>query len=103
VKFIDDKAVDELAKSSTILQCMVHMLDFECNKFHFQPELIGAENNIAMVNCDPMTDKEIMDVCSKINSQFKRKDGRLSCVLKEMSKTFVVCEAGALSEYNQLT
>lgn len=78
------------------------MLDFECNKFHFQPELIGVENNIAMINLDPMTSSEIMEVCKTVNSQFKRKDGKLSCVLKEMSKTFVVCEAAELSEYNQL-
>ncbi len=103
MKFIDDKAVDELAKSSTILQCMVQMLDFECNKYHFQPELIGADKDVAMINCDPMTAAEIMAACQKVNSHFKRKDGKLSCVLEEMSKTFVTCKAGALEDYSQLT
>lgn len=103
MKFIDDQARDELAKSSTILQCMIQMLDFECNKFHFQPELIGVEQDVAMINCDPMNYQEIIDACNKVNSQFKRKDGQLSCVLNEMNKTFVLCRASELEQYHQLT
>lgn len=103
MKFIDDAAVNELAKSSTILQMIVNALDFECNKYHFQPEVIGAVDNVATINCDPMTAHEIMEVCGRINSQYKRKDGKLSCVLQDMSKTFVTCRAGQLSDYSQVT
>jgi hypothetical protein len=102
MKFIDDAAVDSLAKSSTILQCMVQLLDFECSKYHVQAELIDAENNTALINCDPMTPQQILEVCKKVSSQFKRKDGKFSCLPKENNEIFVVCEAGKLEDYCQV-
>ncbi len=102
MKFVDDAAVDELAKSSTILQCMVHMLDFECAKFHVQAELIMAEDGKALINCDPMDQQQIMSACEKVNRSFVRKDKNLSCVLNEMNRTMVTCRAGKLEDYNQL-
>jgi len=103
VKFIDDAAVENLAKSSTILQCMVQLLDFECSKYHVQAELIDAEAGVALINCDPMSADQIMEVCKKVSSQFKRKDGTFSCVPKENNEIFVVCKAAKLEEYCQVT
>jgi hypothetical protein len=102
VKFIDETSQHDLAQSSTILQCMVHMVDFECNKFHIQAELVGAENGTALIDCDPLTHDQIIDVCNKVNKHFVRKDGSFSCKPKENFKTFVVCEATGLEGYSQL-
>lgn len=103
MKFIDDAAVENLAKSSTILQCMVQLLDFECSKYHIQAELIDAENGTALINCDPMKPEQILEVCKKVSSQFKRKDGKFSCLPKETNEIFVVCSAGKLEDYCQVT
>ena len=100
MKFVSDEALDELAKSSTILQCMVNQLDFECNQYHVQPEFIGAEYGKAIICCDPLTPDQIMMICERVNKQYTRIDKKLSCVLNEMNKTIVTCEAGKLSDYN---
>lgn len=103
MRFIDEASRDDLAKSSTILQCILSILDFECNKFHFQPEIVGVQDNIALVNLDPMSDAEIMEACKKVNSQFQRIDKKFTCVHQEHGKTFVKCEAGLLGDYHRLT
>lgn len=103
MKFIDDYTKDDLAKSSTILQCILAILDYECNKYHFQPEVVGVQDNIAYVNLDPMTDVEIREACMEVNKQFQRVDKKFSCYQQEHGKTFVFCEALKLSEYNRLT
>ena len=103
MKFIDEYTKDDLAKSSTILQCILAILDFECNKYHFQPEIIGVQDNIAYVNLDPMTDIEIMQVCIEVNKQFQRVDKKPTSYQQDHGKTFVFCEALPLSGYNRLT
>lgn len=103
MKFIDEHTRDDLAKSSTILQCILAILDYECNKFHFQPEIVGVQDNVALVNLDPMRDAQIMEACIKVNSQFQRKDKKFTCTHQEHGKTFVKCEALGLSDYIQLT
>ena len=100
--FVNDAAMSELAKSSTILQCIVHQLDFECSKFHIQAELIEVSNGVAFINCDPMTQAQIIGACMTVNNRFKRKDKKLSCKLQELTDSFVTCEAGLLSDYSQL-
>lgn len=102
MKFIDDYTKDDLAKSSTILQCILAILDYECNKFHFQPEVVGVQNNIAYINLDPMTDVEIMEACIQVNKQFQRLDKKSTCYQQEHGKTFVFVEARHLSDYNRL-
>jgi len=99
MKFISDQALDELAKSSTILQCIVNQLDFECSQYHAQPELISAEDEKAIIDCDPLTDDQLMMICERVNGRFIRKDKKFSCVLSEMNNSFVTCEAGILSDY----
>lgn len=103
MKFIDEATKDDLAKSSTILQCILAILDYECNKYHFQPEVVGVQDNIAYVNLDPMTDAEIMEVCIQVNKQFQRIDKKPTCYQQEHGKTFVFVEALLLENYNRLT
>lgn len=103
MKFIDEYTKDDLAKSSTILQCILAILDYECNKYHFQPEVVGVQDNIAYVNLDPMNEIEIMQACIEVNKQFKRLDNKYTCYQKEHGKTFVYCEALPLREYQLLT
>jgi len=99
VKFVSDQALDELAKSSTILQCMVNQLDFECNQYHVQPEFISAEDDQAIICCDPLTPDQIMMICERVNKQYIRIDKKLSCVLNEINNTIVYCKASKLSDY----
>jgi hypothetical protein len=99
VRFVSDAALDELAKSSTILQCMVNQLDFECNQYHVQPEFLCADRDVATICCDPLTPDQIMMICERVNKQYTRIDQKLSCVLHEMNKTIVTCHAGKLSDY----
>jgi hypothetical protein len=103
MKFIDAQAVDELAKSPTILQMIVHSLDWECGLYQIQPELVGVNGNQALINCDPLRFEEINAVCERVNKLYKRRDRTITCHLQESSKTFVVCEAGALEVYSQVT
>ena len=103
MKFIDDIAKDELAKSSTILQCILSILDFECNKDYVQLEVIGVSDNVALLDLDPLSNERIMDICMKANNQFQRRDGQFTCYQQTQDKTFVKCEAKPLSEYNRLT
>jgi hypothetical protein len=100
VRFVSEESLDELAKSSTILQCIVNQLDFECNQYHVQPEFLAASDGKAVICCDPLTPDQIMMICERVNKQYVRKDKRLSCVLNEINKTIVTCEAGKLSDYN---
>lgn len=99
MRFVSDESLDELAKSSTILQCIVNQLDFECSQYHVQPEFIAAQSGKAIVCCDPLTPDQIMMICERVNKQYVRKDKRLTCVLNEINKTFVTCEAGILADY----
>lgn len=103
MKFVDEATRDDLAKSSTILQCILAILDYECNLYHFQPEVISVQNNVATVNLDPMKDGEIMEACMKVNKQFQRLDKRFTCAQLEHGQTFVRCEASHLRDYIQLT
>jgi hypothetical protein len=103
MKCIDDHTQDDLAKSSSTLQCILSILDYECARFHFQPEVIGVSDNVATVNLDPMDDAEIMHVCIKVNRQFQRLDKKPTCAQQDHGKTFVRCEAVALTEYIRLT
>lgn len=103
MKFIDEAARDDLAKSSTILQCILSILDFECHKYLNQPEVLTVYNNIATIDLDPMGDEEIMEACKVVNNQFKRKDGGFTCSQQEYGKGIVRCEARHLHEYLLLT
>ncbi len=103
MKFIDEYTKDDLAKSSTILQCILAILDYECNKYHYQPEVVGVQDNIAYLNLDPMTNAEIMEACIQVNKQFQRIDKKPTCHQQEYGKTFVFCEALSLADYNRLT
>jgi hypothetical protein len=89
MKFIDEAAKDELAKSSTTLQCILSILDYECNRFHMQLEVIGVTDNVALIDLDPLGNEEIMAVCMKANQQFQRRDGQFTCYQKDYGKTFV--------------
>lgn len=100
MKFVSDQALDELAKSSTILQTMVNQLDFECAQYRVQVELIAAQDDTAIIDCDPLTPDQIMMICDRVNRMYSRKDQKLSCVLNEMNKTFVTCQATELKDYN---
>ncbi len=103
MKFVDDAARNDLAKSSTILQCILAILDYECNLYHFQPEVLSVFNNIATVNLDPMKTEEIMDACMKVNKQFQRMDKEFTCAPLDFQGTFVRCKATHLRDYVQLT
>ncbi len=103
MKFIDDYVRNDLAKSSTILQCILAILDYECNLYHFQPEVVSVINNVATVNLDPMRDQEIMDACMKVNKQFQRRDKAFTCSHLQHGETFIKCIASPLSDYIQLT
>lgn len=103
MKFIDEEAKDELAKSSTTLQCIVSILDYECSKFHCQLEIVGVADNVALIDLDPLGDEQIMEVCTKANNQFQRRDGQFTCYQKDYGKSFIKCEALHISEYIKLT
>jgi hypothetical protein len=102
VKFIDDSTRDDLAKSSTILQCILASLDFECNKFHIQPEVIGVDSNEAMVSVDPMSFEQMIQVCNTVSGQFKRHDNAFTCKITNEVDGFVSCFATGLEDYKQL-
>ena len=102
MKFIDERTQDDLAKSSSILQCILSILDFESNKFHFQPEIAWVNNNSALISLDGMSQVEIMETCIKVNQQFQRIDKKPTCWQHEHGKTFVKCEALPLSDYTRL-
>lgn len=103
MKCIDDQTTHELAQSSTILQCIISILEFECNKDHIQPEVIWVGDNEAMVDLDKMTNERIDDVCSKVNVQFVRRDKRLTCRQEDPNRPLVRCRALPLTEYIRLT
>lgn len=103
MRCIDDKTVDELAKSSTILQCIVSILEFECAKYHFQPEIVWVGNNEALVSVGEMIPEEITAICEKVNVQFQRRDGANTCRREEHKQTMIRCRALPLSEYIRLT
>lgn len=98
--FVSDQARDELAKSTTILQMMIHMLDFECNKHGVQPELIGCRSGIAMISVDPMGVSAIIGACEKVNQHFKRTDGKFSCSIQDTDARLVECFATGLADYH---
>lgn len=102
MKFIDEHTRDDLAKSSTILQCVLAILDFECNKSHVQPELIGVEDNKAMVAVD-LEIEHLTEICQAVNKQFRRRDNKYTCVVSNEVDGFIECEAVPLSEYELLT
>lgn len=102
MKYLDETVKEDLAKSSTILQCILSILDFECNKFHIQPEVIWARANSAMVDLDGINEDEIIDICIKVNKQFARKDKRPSCYQEEHRELMVKCESVSLDEYVML-
>ena len=101
MKFIDEYTRDDLAKSSTILQCVLAMLDFECNKSHTQPEVIGVENNVAMVAVE--LDMEMLtEICMTVNKQFRRKDNKYTCKVSNEVDGFIECEVVGLDQYERL-
>lgn len=100
--FLDDTIKNDLSQSSTILQCMLALLDHEAGKFHKQPEVIDVENNIAMINMDKMHTDQILAVCEYVNSHFSRADKKPSCYHLQIDDTIVVCESVDLSQYNRL-
>mgnify|MGYP003330940583 CR=1 FL=1 len=102
MKFIDEATKDDLAKSSTILQCILASLDFECGKYMIQPEVIGVEGNEAMVNVDALEFEQMVEVCNKVNTQFKRKDTKFTCIITNEVDGFISCIASELKDYIQL-
>lgn len=103
MKAIDDQTMDDLAKSSTILQCILSILEFECAKAHAQPQIISVMNNQAIVEVEDMTPVELESACMKVNAQFQRIDKRPTCKLEEYGKCLVRCEARPLVDYVRLT
>lgn len=104
MKTIDDATTDQLAKSSTILQCIISILDFECAKYYFQPEVIWVgDNNEALVDISEMVNEEIQAVCKAVNVQFQRIDKEPTCRQEEHDKTLIRCRALPLSNYTRLT
>lgn len=99
MKCIDSATRDDLAKSSTILQCILSILEFECAKSHIQPEVIGVEENQAMVNVDPMDIDQMLRVCDAVNRQFQRLDRDYTCKITNDVDGFITCTAGKLDEY----
>lgn len=102
MKFIDDATRDDLAKSSTILQCILAILDFECHRYSCQPEVIGVEKDEAMVNVEALRFEEMIEVCNSVNKQFTRKDKASTCFITNDVDGFISCRAGLLDEYDQL-
>jgi hypothetical protein len=102
LKFIDEGARDDLAKSSTILQCILAILDFECNKSHTQPEIVGVDRDIAMVAVD-LDMERMLEICEIVNKQFKRKDHKFTCIVSNEIEGFIECEALPLDQYEFLT
>ena len=103
MKFIDEATRDDLAKSSTLLQCVLSIVDFECSKSHFQAELIGVEDNEAMLNVDALPLERVIEICTTVNKQFMRKDGELTCLPTRDTEGFISCFATVPSDYVQLT
>lgn len=103
MKVIDDQTTDELAKSSTILQCILSILEFECAKAHAQPEVIWVGHGEALVEVDKMTSLELESACMSVNKQFQRIDKKPTCKLEEYGKTLVRCQAIDLNDYVRLT
>ena len=101
--FVDEEARHELATSTTILQMMLAVLDFECNKHSVQPELIGCSNGIAIISVDPMGVSAIVGACELVNKQFKRKDGKYSCSIQDTSDRLVECFATKLEDYHLIS
>ena len=100
--FLDDGIKSDLAKSSTILQCVLAILDFECSKFHCQPEVIDVENNLAMVNLGGLNMIRAVHALSAVNRQFIRADGQPTCAHVDIEDSIVFCEALSLDKYSQL-
>lgn len=103
MKFIDEHVKGDLAKGSTILQCVLSILDFECNKFHVQPEVLWARANSALVDVDGISDEEVMHICIKVNKQFQRKDKKPTAYQQDHQNTYVMCETLPLDQYIMLT
>lgn len=101
--FLDDGVKSDLAKASTVLQCILAILDYEANKFHYQPEVIDVENNIALVNIDKMSYEQTLEVCRLVNLQFKRLDNAPTCAHVDIEDSIIFCEGLPLDQYSQLT
>lgn len=100
--FVSDSVKEELSKSSTILQCALSILDFECNRYHHQPQIFEVEGECAMIDMDKMNHIQIMEVCMAVNRQFKRSDNKPTCYHLDTDDTIVICETAELSEYSCL-
>jgi len=103
MKFIDEATRDDLAKSSTILQCVLAIVDFECNKSHVQPEVIGVEDNEAMISVDPLDFDQMLRVCESVNKQFQRIDNQYTCQIANEVDGFLSCFVTELKDYKQLS
>lgn len=103
MKFVDDGVKDELAKSSTVLQCILAILDYECNKYYAQPEVIDVEQNSAVISIEKMHLDQLIQVCGLVNSQFKRRDKKPTCAHIDAEDSIIYCEAVMLDQYDQLT
>lgn len=101
--FIDEATRNDLAKSSTLLQCILAILDFECHKYSCYPEVIGVEENEAMVNVEALRFEEMVEVCNSVNRQFQRKDKASTCYITNDVDGFITCKSAVLSAYCQLT
>ena len=103
MKCVDEHTREDLAKSSTILQCILAILDFECNKSHCQPEVVGVENDEALVCVDPLNFDQMIRVCEAVNKQFQRVDGKYTCQIENEVDGFILCHATPLKDYIQLS
>lgn len=101
--FLDDESRHMFHQSSTLLQIICQMLEFECAKHSAQVELIACESGLAIMGVQQITFDQLTDACQTVNKQFQRVDKTFTCKISERRMGIVECYASDLADYKELT
>lgn len=68
-------------KSPTLLQMVCGIFESISLSFRIEPELVVSDDNLAAIMIPGLTPDRYIDICTKMNNQFKRKDNEFTCIL----------------------
>lgn len=77
--FHDEDEKQKFIKSNYLLHVVCAMIEFEAGKFEAQIELAGTEDDGALIFIPELKFLNIVDICSKVNKMFVRKDKKDTC------------------------
>ena len=89
--YLDEETRLEFHKSSTLLQIICQMVDFECAKFTEQIEVIAIDDSTALLQALNMGEVQMREVCMTVNKQFKRRDREYTCRVGDSQLHYIKC------------